>query len=251
VPGDYHLLATIYDTLGMAEFAAHITPRVIDFAQRHDWMGRRILEMGCGTSETLEWLTRHNYIVTGIDSAPAMVEISRQRLETAGLHHDVRQHDIRNPIPDVGTVDLVLALDVLNEFNSLRDLEAAFNNASTHLETGRMFIFDLHTIQGLTEEGTEGDRIAHNDTQLTVITSNSYDFERQISERHYLVFRYEQDRWQREAGTRTLRGYPVQAVASLLQRSGFKINHVVNTSFEDFTPGVSQARRILFVVEKQ
>ena len=251
MPGDYALLAPIYDTLGMSQFADTMTARLIDFAQRNDWMGRHILEMGCGTGVTLEWLTRHNYIVRGIDNAPDMVRLSRQRLEAVNLHHDLREADIRDPNFEMGTVDLVLALDVINELNSLRDIEIMFRNAHKSLSAGRFFIFDMFTIQGLTVRGQGSDHLLHNSGSLAVVASNRYDFDRQVHEQQFLIFHQENDTWQRHEGTRILRGYPVQAVATMLQRGGFSVKRVVTPAFEDFEPGLSQAERIIFVTVKQ
>jgi 2-polyprenyl-3-methyl-5-hydroxy-6-metoxy-1,4-benzoquinol methylase len=120
----------------MDAFAESMTPRLIDFAQRHDWLGRRILDVGCGTGASLEWLTRRNYITAGIDQSAEMLNRSQQRLEAAELHHDLRQQDVRNIGSDLGLMDLVLALDVVNELNGLRDLEAMFNSIQGVLNTG-------------------------------------------------------------------------------------------------------------------
>ncbi len=108
----------------------------------------------------------------------------------------------------------------------------------------------MHTIQGLTESGTTGDEIVHNSANLVVVTRNTYDFDRQIYERHYMVFHSDGSAWTRSEGSRTLRGYPTQAVTSLLQRSGFEIRRVTDIDFEDFEPGVSQAQRIIIMAEK-
>ena len=251
MPGDYALLASVYDTLGMSTFAETMTARLIDFAQRNDWMGRHILEMGCGTGATLEWLTRHNYIVRGIDNSPEMLSVCRQRLEAVNLHHELHEQDIRDPNFDFGTADLVLALDVINEHNSLRDLEAMFRNAHKSLTTGRFFIFDMHTIQGLTTSGQSGDHLAHNSSNLAVIVTRRYDFDRQVQEENFLIFHQQDAGGQRHEGTRVLRGYPAQAIATLLQRCGLTVKRVVTPTFEDFEPGLSQADRIIFVTEKQ
>jgi SAM-dependent methyltransferase len=233
----------------MARFAEAMTPRLIDFAQRKDWMGRRILDLGCGTGASLEWLTRRNYITIGLDHSPEMLELGRRRLDAAGLYHDLREGDIRSLSDDLNALDLVLALDVVNEMSSLRDLEVMFNNVRRALSPERLFVFDMHTIQGLAEAGTSGEAIAFDDSNLAVITSNHYDFDRQIHECRYLIFHREGDLWHRTEGARILRGYPAQAVASLLQRCGFQTVHVVTTNFEDFEPGVSSAERILFLAE--
>jgi 2-polyprenyl-3-methyl-5-hydroxy-6-metoxy-1,4-benzoquinol methylase len=251
VPADYALLAPIYSVLALDNFAETMTPRLIELAHQNDWMGRRILELGCGTGVTLEWLTRHNYIVRGIDQSPEMLEIARQRLEAANLHHDLQQQDARHMDVAPGTMDLVVALDLINELNSLRDLESVFNTAHTALTDGRLFLLDMHTIQGLTERGLTGDEIVHDSPERVVVSSNTYDYDRQIHERKYLIFHQDTGTWQRGEASRTLRGYPTQAVATLLQRCGFELRRVTDDRLVDFEPGVSQARRVIFLAQKQ
>jgi hypothetical protein len=115
----------------------------------------------------------------------------------------------------------------------------------------RFFIFDIHTLQGLTARGQDRDRLLHNGDSLAVMVSNRYDFDRQIHEQYFLIFHQANNAWQRHDGTRILRGYPVQAVATMLQRSGFTVKRVITPTFEDFEPGLSQAERIIFVTVKQ
>ena len=52
----YAILASMYESIGMADFAQHMTPRLIDYAQRNEWMGRRVLDLGCGTGASVHWL---------------------------------------------------------------------------------------------------------------------------------------------------------------------------------------------------
>lgn len=251
MPADYAVLAPIYDTLGMADFAQSITPRLIDYAQRLDWLGRRILDLGCGTGASLEWLIRRNYVTIGVDESPQMLDLCRQKLDAENLSYDVRVGDVRQLSADVGTMDMVLALDVINELNSLRDLETLFTSVNKVLAAEKLFIFDMHTIEGLCQQGLTSDQIVYNQVDLTVITSSSYDFERQIHERRYLLFQRQGDNWSRSEGVRVLRGYPAQAVAALLQRCGFQVMKAVTTDFSDFEPGISRADRIFVLAQKQ
>lgn len=251
MPADYAVLAPIYILLEMDHFAEVMTPRLIDLAQRHDWLGRRILDLGCGTGASLEWLIRRNYVAVGIDESLPMLEVARLRLETLQLQPDVRQADVRSLGNSIGPVDLVLALDVLNELSSLRDLEALFGCAHQVLEPEKMLIFDMHTIKGLCEQTVSGDAMILNQADLTVISSTSYDYERQVQEQRYLIFQRQGDSWQRSEAVRVLRSYPVQAVASLLQRCGFQVIKVVTTDFNDYEPGLSSADRVLILAVKQ
>jgi SAM-dependent methyltransferase len=252
VPGDYAVLAPIYDISGMSDYARRMTPHLMDYAQQIDWLGRRILVLGCGTGASIEYLSNYPYAITGIDNSPEMLNLAREKLNDPGLSIKWQQQDIRELEAQVTTVDLVLALNVFNEMNSLRDLETAFGGVNRALDKGKLFLFDMMTVQGLTEDGLAGNQLLHNDPQnLSVFTINDYDYERQMQSIQYLVFRQQGVLWERTEAKRILRAFPTQAVASLLQRAGFNMRAILTADLEVYEPSVSRAKRVVFVAEKQ
>ena len=252
MPGDYAVLAPIYDQIGMGEFARQITPRLIDYAQHIDWLGRRIVVLGCGTGSSIAYLSEYPYSLLAVDNSPDMLEAAKQRLDTPGLNLKWFQQDMRELGNNMGAADLVLALNVMNELNSLRDLEAVFGSVQRILEPTKLFMFDMFTVQGLSEDGSKGNGMVYDDTKgLTVFGSNEYDYERQMHTRQLLIFQRSGDLWRRSEAKLILRAFPVQAVASLLQRSGFSIKTLLNTGLETYEPGVSRAPRVIFVAERQ
>lgn len=252
MPGDYTVLAPIYDTIGMSAYAQRMTPRLMDYAQHIDWLGRRILVLGCGTGAAIEYLSQYPYAMIGVDNAPEMLEIARQKLSAPGLNLKWHLLDIRELAGQINTVDLVLAVNVLNEVNSLRDLEVTFSGVHKVLDTGKLFLFDMATVQGLTEDGIAGSQLVYNDPdKLTVMATNEYDYERQMHTRQYYIFRRQGNLWERSEARRILRAFPAQALASLLQRAGFNVKAILNESLETYEPGVSRSARVIFVAEKQ
>ncbi len=252
MPGDYGILAPIYDTVGMANYVSAVTPRLIDFAQRIDWLGRRIVVLGCGTGGAIEYLAQYPFTITGVDSTPEMLEIARRKLNEAGGSIKWLQLDMRDTGNQIMQSDMVLALNVMNELNSLRDLEAVFATAHKILEAGKLFIFDMTTLQGLTQSGESNENLLYDATDtLSVFSTSEYDFERQMQTLRYIIFRQQNGQWQRSEARRILRAFPVQAVASLLQRNGFQIRTILNSKLEGYEPGVSRAEKVVFVAEKQ
>jgi SAM-dependent methyltransferase len=251
VPGDYAVIAPIYDQIGMGEFALRYTSRLIDYAQHIDWLGRRIMVLGCGTGASIEYLSQYPYNLIGIDNAPEMLAQAQKKLNNPDLNIKWLQQDIRELAPNMALADMVLALNVMNELNSLRDLEAVFGGVQRVLEPGKLFIFDMYTVQGLTEDGLNDGMIYNDPRFLTVFGSNEYDYERQMHTRQFIVFQRNGDLWSRVEAKRILRAFPVQAVESLLQRSGYMIKTILNTNLETYEPGVSRAPRVIFVAERQ
>lgn len=248
---DYDTLAPIYNAIGMAAFAESMAPRLIEYAQgQHEWMGRRILDLGCGTGVIFPDLIHYGYIIKGVDRSSAMLDVTRATLGDSVSSVNLQQGDMRDLDPSLGPVDMVLALDVLNEVNNLRDLETTFQSANRVLEPGKLLIFDMYTIQGVTERGQHGDTILHNSDDLIVFTTNIYDYDRQMHTRHFIIFQREGQTWVRREAQRTLRAFPTPAIASLLQRNGFHIRQVLDLRFEPFEPGLSSTDRVIFLAEK-
>jgi ubiquinone/menaquinone biosynthesis C-methylase UbiE len=79
MPPAYDVLAPIYDQIGMAEFSRRIIARLVNYAQRNDWTGRRILDLGCGTGGSSVWLCQNRFSVTGVDNSAVMLERANAR----------------------------------------------------------------------------------------------------------------------------------------------------------------------------
>lgn len=250
MPGDYAVLAPVYDDLGLADFARRITPTLIDFAQQRDWLGRRIIVLGCGTGASIEHLSNYMFTVTGVDNSPDMLAEAQQKFQETNANIHWIQADIRELGDQAGTAEMVLAINVLNDLNSLRDLETVFSNVQRILEPEKLFIFDLHTIQGLAEQGHSGDAVIVDTSDLTAFNRNEYDYERQMATSQYIIFKRQGEDWQCSRGQQITRGFPVQAVASLLQRTGMKVNGIYQLNFEPYDPVLTQASRVIFLAEK-
>ncbi len=229
VAGDYDVLAPVYDRIGMARFAESLTPRLLELAQRSGWLGRRILDLGCGTGISMLWLVTHGYPAYGVDHSGAMLQTARHLLHEHMLDSHLVQADIRS-LPPLDSMELALALDVIPELDSLRDLEAAFDSIAGVLVPGSFFVFDVFTLAGMVRQGTTGDAILHDGDGLMVFSRSTYDYERQICTWQYDLFTEAASGcWQRQRARRVLRAYPLQGIASLLQRHGFEVVTVVDS----------------------
>jgi SAM-dependent methyltransferase len=249
MPGDYALLAPVYNQIGMGDFASAIVPRVIEFAQRHDWAGRRIVELGFGTGATAKMLGKIGPIV-GVDESADMLHIAQETIQNTGLNVRLLQQDIRN-LNGIDAMDIALALNVMNELNNLSDLEAVFKSVRGVLGGNRLFIFDMQTVEGLAQATQIRDRMLYDHSEeLTVFSRTEYDYERQIQTSEYTIFYAGDGAWQRSEAKIVLRAFPVQAVTALLQRSGFNVTHVLGANLEPYEVGLSRSPRVFFFARK-
>lgn len=249
MPADYHILASIQDEIHMSGSTSQMTGRLLDYAQRNDWMGRQITDLGCGTGESLLWLSQHGYIVTGVDESAEMLTIAQNNLKRKNFNVQLIKADFRT-VDSISDQDMVLALDVFSELNNIRELQQTFEHVHNMLRSGKFFIFDLYTIEGLAIRNQDGQNLEHDEDGLTIFASNSFDYEKTIQQRDYIIFRQQDSGWQRQEAQRSLRAYPIQGITALAQRSGFTVRHVLNIDMTEYTLG-DHTPRIIILAEKR
>ena len=75
--------------------------------------GCRLLDVGCGGGIAAEAFARCGFVTTGIDAAPAPVEVARAHAKAAGLAVDYRTTTAEALRADGETFDAVCALEVI------------------------------------------------------------------------------------------------------------------------------------------
>lgn len=248
---DYTVIAPFYDRLGLSDFAASMAPHLLTFAQQHDWVGRRVLDLGCGTSGATRWFAEHGYSVISVDEDAVMLDQLRGNIGDMA-HVDVVQADIRAlDASAADRVDMVLAVNTLNDMASLRDVEAVLKGVSAILSAGKYFLFDLQTLYGLAEMGRASDSLIHDESGLVVFRQSAYDFERQVCHLTYDIFAEQTaDVWARSRARIVRRAYPVAAVATLAKRHQFELMALVDVNFNKVDVNALDVARVIFMVKK-
>jgi len=247
VPEDYTKLAALYDTIGMADFGRTMLEDVLDYALANDWLGQRVIDFGCGTGAAAAWLSEDRFSVVGIDQSNEMLDVARSKPGNA----EWVEADIRSVGNTHGQHDLVLAFDVLNEMDSLKDVGNLFQSAYASLADDMLFVFDVHTIEGLTTRGKESAQFIHDGNGVTVLAENTYDYERQSATRNHTVFVEGQDgSWIRQDTQRVLRGYPLQVIATLLQRAGFSDVSLLDLSLTPVRGDLRGYERVIAIARR-
>ena len=259
----YAALAPIYERIGYADFAREAVPRYIARAQLLDWAGRRILDLGCGTGASTWLLAERGYRVVGVEANPHMLAVARAYVQAQAEAAATEQHvieppdlvqmDIRALESPIGTVDLVLAAGgVLNAILSLRELEQTFAHVNAALEAGQLFVFDVHTIYGLAHAYGTRDEVVYDAEDLTVIVRHRFSYEALSLTSRYVIYRRENGTWTRSEDALFLRGYPVQGVRALLERTGFAVVEVLDLAMQPLDlQAEPPAERAIFVAQKQ
>lgn len=242
----YADLAPIYDRIGLADYARAMTPRLLNLAQRRDWMGRRVLDLGTGTGAAAIWFAQNNYMVTAADNDPAMMAVAQETASAQSLGINFVETHIRG-LGGLDPVDLAIALDVMNTFDGLRELEGVFAHIHTLLPANRLLIFDLHTLEGLVGASQNRDTIVYSEDDLAVFSRTTFDYERQIQTVDYDIFRQDgDDVWSRHSAQIIRRAFPLQVVAQLLRRQKFEVQAVLDSSLNTYEFGSLGEDRVIF-----
>jgi SAM-dependent methyltransferase len=202
----YNLLYQDKDYAGEAQYLHKLI-------QTYKAGAKTILNLGCGTGNHDFELKKLGYSVTGIDTSPEMLTVARERLETQHVtcaNLNFTQGDIRTTRLNK-TFDVVVSLfHVMSYQTTNNDLQAVFDTAKIHLESGGLFFFDcwygpavltdppVIRIKRLTDDNVEVLRIAepamHYDENivdvnyLIQITDKSTKTIEQIKETHRMRY---------------------------------------------------------------
>ena len=135
-PAAYDFLQNL---LGASKGRQHIADTLIRAKP-----GDRVLDMGCGTADILEFLPDVDYF--GFDSSIEYIEAARSRYGNRGtfIHGIVGEAEV----PDGKAFDIALAIGVLHHLQD-KDAQSLFKTAREHLSPGGRLV----TIDGCYEKG--------------------------------------------------------------------------------------------------
>ncbi|MBR9675624.1 class I SAM-dependent methyltransferase [Candidatus Woesearchaeota archaeon] len=105
-----------------------------------------ILDVGCGTGGHLLILEKKGYECVGVDASKDMIEKAKEKGVKAELFvQDITKLNLENKDFDA----VMCVYDVLNNLESIKDVEKAFRNVYDHLKTEGVFVFDIITIKAM------------------------------------------------------------------------------------------------------
>jgi 2-polyprenyl-3-methyl-5-hydroxy-6-metoxy-1,4-benzoquinol methylase len=254
VPQDvYTTLPYIYDDAGFSDYAREYTPIYLNFLQKNGWIGRRVLDMGCGTGVSVNFFSQQRMMTTGVDVSSAMIEMAQQRLNESSVDATLICEDLRQYTPIEKAFDLAFCIgDVMNYVASVRDVENIFQRVNHGLESGRTFLFDLRTVRSLVEDFGQKTQELVNNEDIYVVRRNRYDYETQTLGQHFSFFYRPENQtgFARAEENHLLRGYPFRAITTILVRSGFEVKHTLDLNLEPFDQDKDPHGRIVIIAEK-
>jgi SAM-dependent methyltransferase len=139
----YDALAPGYDALTGWHDHAGWAALLESLALASGLRGRRLLDVACGTGNTMLPMLARGYAATGVDVSGAMLEEARRKLPAGTALH---RADMR-ALPALGEYDLVWALgDALNYVDDRAGLVATFAGFRRNVAPGGVVVFDVNTL---------------------------------------------------------------------------------------------------------
>lgn len=187
-----------------------------------------VVDLGCGTGTLTELMYQKGYDMIGVDVSESMLNIAMRKKAESGakilyLLQDMRELELYST---VGTVFSVC--DSLNYILEEDELFGIFSLVNNYLYPGGVFIFDFNT-EYKYREVIGNTTIAENREDCSFIWENLYDPEDEINEYDLTVFvREDGDRFRRFTETHLQRGYTVEKICELVERSGMVLVEIMD-----------------------
>lgn len=221
----YTNFAQVYDLfmddIPYEEWCCYITDLLKDYQIEHGIL----LDLGCGTGNLTELLSKQGFDMIGIDNSFDMLEIAIEKKERSGqdilyLLQDMREFEL------YGTVSAVVSIcDSINYILSYEDLVQVFRLVNNYLDPEGIFIFDLNTEYKYTALLADN-TIAENRDKGSFIWENYYYPEEKINEYDLTLFIQTQpeseDLYQKFVETHYQRCYSLKEIKSALNDAGLE-----------------------------
>lgn len=241
----YEKLAEIYDYLVAGVDYDDWLDYIEKIMDRYGYRAKKVADLACGTGNTTLPLARKGYDVTGVDIAPAMLALARQKAGQEGLDVTLLEQDMRElTLP--GPVDLATCYhDGLNYIVEPADLKRVLDKVYLYLQPGGLFIFDLVVVNKLS---LAGGTTFFDDTDLSLIWDTSYDKGQDIWEVTLTGFVRKGELYEKFTERHREKHYAREEIEPLLAAAGFELLDV----FHSFTlePPNPATRRIFYVARK-
>lgn len=178
-----------------------------------------VLDLACGTGNTVLPMAYRGYEVKGVDISPEMIYLARKKAEQKSVKADFYIGDIRNFNLDK-PVELVTCFhDGLNYITNPSDLRDVFMKTAENLKNRGLFIFDLNAIKWV-GQSQDMPYIIEED-EFTIIYETDYEEQSAIWTVNLCCFIKEGEVYRKYKEKHRERGYDPKFIEDLLVKAGF------------------------------
>lgn len=215
--GQYENLSLIYDSMIEVDYDKWIN-FIAEYVSREK-IGKRALEIGCGTGNMTLKLKETGFDVIALDSSEDMLscaqdKLFKKRYKVMFLKGDAKDFKIDKRF------DIAFSFcDVYNYITDEKDLIKGFKNAYNHLLNNGVFIFDISTKYKL-KNIIGNNTFTMNSDDLCYIWDNY--FEDDLVEMYITFFIKKGELYKRVDENHIQRAYSIDLIKKSLIDSGFK-----------------------------
>jgi SAM-dependent methyltransferase len=147
VPISYDAFAPHFDAWQRSFGCAYdelVLPRLVAVLARHAPGARRIADLGIGTGDVAIALAARGFEVVGVDRAPTMLAVAREKAGRAGVPVTLVEQDLRALRLDTPVDVAISVYTVVNQLTEDGDLGRAFRAIRTALVPDGVLVFETN-----------------------------------------------------------------------------------------------------------
>lgn len=242
----YTKFASIYDEL-MTEIPYDLYAELIELAG-NGLVGKKILDIGCGTGLLSVKLAKKGGIVTGVDLSEDMLFAATERAQSLSLPITFSEQRMEQ-LEGFSAYDIaVIAIDSLNYVIDEKDVRKTLENAYNALVVGGVLLFDVHSTFKMDVIFMESP-FTYDDGRIAYIWETEQgDKEHSVYSELAFFIRNEGEYYSRFDEVHYQRTFPVHKYIDMLTSIGFSIERIF-ADWEDEPPH-AESERVFFQVRK-
>lgn len=210
--------------------------------------GQRVADWGCGDGAAALLFAAAGCVVTGVDRAPAMLELARQRPLPPGSSVEWRLGDLRDGLELERGLLATAFYDTLNYLTSTAELAAAWQTLARSVQPGGYVVADLNTPYEYAS-AWDGRHVITADTDEILVTNwLRYSQKTRLARGRILWFVREPagQHWRRGWETHRQRAHSEQELRAAIEQAGLRLIERCTPQGEAPT---AEATRLIYIAQ--
>lgn len=241
----FESFAQVYDRLSIDDYPTNQWVCYFEeICNQYKVKPETVIDLACGTGETVIKLKRHGYNVCGIDASIDMLDIAREKARKEGLItpflcQDMREFEVHKPVDAI-----TCFCDGVNYLEEIQDVMEMLTACHAQLKPGGLLLFDLSSEYKL-QYKLNNQVFSENEEDLVFIWTNIYDKEEKTCQMDLTWFvKKENGDYKRYDETHFQYAYNTKDIQDLMIKVGFgQINCYDNFSLN---PVNEKSERIFY-----
>jgi ubiquinone/menaquinone biosynthesis C-methylase UbiE len=247
----YDEFAAVYDKLTSNIDYKVCAQYIADILYENGLKDGILLDLACGTGSLCIEIQKHDFTVFGVDESCEMLSAARRKVDDEEICDVFLICQKMEDLNLACKVDAVICmLDSLNHLESIDAVNAVFEKAAFHLNSGGLFIFDVNT--PYKHENILGDySFVMEYDDVYCIWQNEYcrdDDHRVDICLDFFIKDAKTNNYKRSSQNITERAYEISELENALKQCGFDVVNI----FDDMTKNTikKDTQRAVFVTRK-